>query len=92
MNKNLYIIIVLCVLLILAFVLTYTKKENFTSPGLTLIKPPNWFPQNSAKHYNKKDWKTKMYLERYPMRENFNQYKSYDKSNKIASAYRFWRE
>jgi hypothetical protein len=45
-------------------------SEKFTAPGLTLTKPPSWFPQNSAKPYREKDWKTKMYLDRYPFRVN----------------------
>lgn len=45
-------------------------SEKFTAPGLTLTKPPSWFPQNAAKAYNPKDWKTKMYLDRYPFRIN----------------------
>ena len=50
----------------------YTKInfEKFTAPGLTLTKPPSWFPQNAAKAYNPEDWKTKMYLDRYPFRIN----------------------
>lgn len=61
-------------------------KEGFTVPSLTLTKAPTWFPENSAKHYNKKDWEEKMYLERYPFKN-----KSYEESNELASAYRFWR-
>lgn len=45
-------------------------SEKFTAPGLTLTKPPSWFPQNSAKPYRESDWKTKMYLDRYPFRVN----------------------
>jgi hypothetical protein len=45
-------------------------SEKFTAPGLTLTKPPSWFPQNAAKPYNKNDWRSRMYLDRYPFRYN----------------------
>lgn len=66
------LIIVLLIFLIggICFIKFDKLKENFTAPGLTLTKPPSWFPQNAARPYNANDWKTKMYLDRYPIRIN----------------------
>lgn len=75
------------ILLFMLFIFIFMNcvyKENFTAPGLTLIKPPSWFPQNSAKAYSKNDWKTKMYLDRYDELNNPN-------ANNLAFVYRFWR-
>jgi len=82
------------ILLFLLFVFIYTncvKQENFTAPGLTLTKPPSWFPQNSAKEYKEDDWKVKMYLDRYPFWEpTTREYISDKMSNKLANTNRFW--
>ena len=66
------LIIVLLIFLIGAICFTKVGRmsEKFTAPGLTLTKPPSWFPQNAAKGYDPKDWKTRMYLDRYPFRIN----------------------
>ena len=87
--KNLYSVFLLVLLvsvLITLMFLNCSGKESFTMPGLTLIRPPDWFPQNAAKAYNKDDWKPDSYLERYPFKN-----KSYEQSDKLASTYRFWR-
>jgi len=87
-----FIFVVILVLCILCLFYNFSRKtENFTAPGLTLLKPPEWFPQNSAKAYNKKDWETPMYLDRYPFRNNYGNYDSYEETNKMASAYKFWK-
>ena len=67
--------------------------EKFTAPGLTLTNPPSWFPENSARPYNKKDSETKMYLQKYPIyAPNVpGHYLSAKTSDHLASAYRFWR-
>ena len=66
------LIIVLLIFLIagICFTKLHRLHEKFTAPGLTLTKPPSWFPENAAKAYNPDDWKTRMYLERYPFRIN----------------------
>jgi hypothetical protein len=92
------IIIILLITIIIG--VCYTKIERFTAPGLTLTKPPSWFPQYAAKAYNPEDWKTRMYLERYPFRINNNgencdnrspDYISSGESDLLASTYRMWR-
>ena len=80
--------------LVLFIVLTCKRNEQFTAPGLTLTKPPSWFPQNAAKPYNKKDWETKMYLDRYPFHV-FNgkdfEFMSPEATDAMASVYKGWR-
>lgn len=84
-------IIILMFLLFLFILTNCVFKENFTAPGLTLTRPPSWFPQNAAKPYKDSDWKVRMYLDRYPFYDSDKQkYISFDESNKLASAYRFW--
>lgn len=67
--------------------------EKFTAPGLTLTNPPSWFPENSARPYNKKDSETRMYLQKYPIYapKMPGKYLSPKTSDRLASAYRFWR-
>lgn len=81
--------IVLTVFLIL-FLQLSPRIEGFTAPGLTLLRPPNWFPENTARPYNKKDWQTKMYLQKYPIYYR-GKYLSPLESNQIASTYRLWK-
>lgn len=66
------LIIVLMIFLVAGVCWTHVSRftEKFTAPGLTLTKPPSWFPQNAAKPYREKDWKSRMYLDRYPFRYN----------------------
>lgn len=82
-------------LLFLLFIFITTNcidKENFTAPGLTLTIPPSWFPQNSAKPYNESDWKSRMYLDRYPFYDPETQsYISDEESNWLANTTRFWK-
>jgi hypothetical protein len=83
-----------CVLLalLLYFIIKQCSDEHFTAPGLTLTVPPSWFPQFTSKTYNKKDWMTKAYLDRYPFYDaKTRKYISYDKSQKLASTNRFWK-
>lgn len=85
-------VILLFVLLFFLIYFIVEKTENFTAPGLTLTSPPSWFPQLAAKKYSEKDWKTKMYLDRYPFRTSDGKdYISYDKSNMLASTDRLWK-
>lgn len=90
------ICVTICILMLLflLFIFIYTncvKNEHFTVPGLTLTKPPSWFPQNSAKPYNKDNWKVRMYLDRYPFWDsNKKEYINSKLSNKLASVNRFW--
>ena len=94
----LFAIFVIFVLLVVLIVTSCITTEKFTAPGLTLTNPPKWFPKYSAKKYNMDDWKVKMYLDRYPMyqydggpKEESN-YITPKESDKIASAYRFWKQ
>jgi hypothetical protein len=83
---------ILVVLLIVFITLNCYLNEYFTAPGLTLTLPPSWFTTLSGKKYDENDWKTKQYLDRYPFYDARTQkYLSYDDSNTLASAYRFWR-
>ncbi len=85
-----FIIFILLVALIISSCIT---TENFTAPGLTLTRPPKWFPQYNAKKYKMDDWKVKMYLDRYPMYDYKNEeYLTPEESDKVASAYRFWQQ
>lgn len=89
MYENYCIFISLFLLIFLLFVFIFTNsKENFTAPGLTLTIPPSWFPQNSSKKYNKNDWITQVYLDRYP----FNKDITVEESNAIANTNRFWKQ
>lgn len=95
MDKGIfYFFIVLLLILLLVFIFTNCAyKEKFTAPGLTLVNPPSWFPENAAKKYNKKDWETKMYLDRYPFYDTLDQdYLPYKESNELASIYRYWKQ
>lgn len=83
--------------IILLFVLLYfiyvscIKCEKFTAPGLTLTMPPSWFPQNAARKYNPNDWKSRMYLDRYPFYDAVTKnYISDKESNYLANATRYW--
>lgn len=69
-NFSNLIIIFLVILLISLFVFSCSSREGFNAPGLTLVNPPAWFPQNSAKAYNKKDWETDVYLDMYDPNDN----------------------
>lgn len=93
--ENVCITICILILMFLLFVFIYRScivNEYFTAPGLTLTIPPSWFPQNSAKKYNKKDWETKMYLDRYPFYDDSTgEYINQSESDYIASTNRFWR-
>ena len=85
------ILILIIIIILLYIIFRKSNKEKFTAPGLTLTNPPSWFPQNSAKAYNINDWKSLMYLDRYPFRYNKDDYLSQDESDKMASVYKFWR-
>lgn len=95
MNRNLmltYLLLILFIIILTFLIVTScSSKEGFTAPGLTLINPPSWFPQNSSKHYNKKDWQSKMYLDRYPPKKGCNKYGSQKEAEKNASVFHFWR-
>lgn len=92
--QNLVILIGAIVLLILLFLFIYQnciRSEKFTAPGLTLTIPPSWFPQNAAKAYNPNDWKSRMYLDRYPFYDAVTkEYISDKESNYLANATRYW--
>jgi len=92
-NSWLVIGIVLLTFILLLFILINCYfTENFTAPGLTLIIPPSWWVSRAGKKYDKKDWETKMYLDRYPFYDfKTNNYLTTNESNALASAYRFWR-
>jgi len=92
-NCWLVIGIVLLVFLLLLFILINCYfTENFTAPGLTLIIPPSWWVSRAGKKYNKKDWESQMYLDRYPFYDaQTNSYLSTPESDYLASVYRFWR-
>lgn len=86
-------IIIIVILLILLIVTNVKNLESFTSPGWTLTIPPNWFTTRSAKPYNKDEWKTKMYLDRYPFYDSVTRSDlSWEESNRLASVYRFWKQ
>ena len=69
--KEVFIYVFISIIVIVMLILIcIVNTENFTAPGLTLTKPPSWFPQNAARTYNKDDWKSRMYLDRYPFRVN----------------------
>ena len=93
--QNICITSCIVILMFLLFVFVYTncvQNEYFTAPGLTLTMPPSWFPQNSAKKYKEDDWKTKMYLDRYPFYSTEDDdYLSQELSDKLASTDRFWK-
>jgi hypothetical protein len=82
-----FLLILLVAILVLIIWHNCTGKEGFTA----LTNPPSWFPQNSAKAYNKKDWESRMYLDRYPFRYNTDEFLSQKKSDNLASVYRFWK-
>lgn len=87
------IIFTVAIIALLLYLIIYNciVKENFTAPGLTLTRPPNWFPQNAAKPYRKSEWKVKTYLDRYPFyNSRTGKYKSIKESNELASTDRFW--
>lgn len=89
MYENCCIFIAIFLLIFLLFVFIFTncvQKENFTAPGLTLTIPPSWFPQIAAKPYRMNDWKTHVYLDRYP----FHKGMTVEESNALASTNRFW--
>lgn len=89
-----YISIFLLIFILFVFIfLNCVRKENFTAPGLTLTMPPNWFPQLAARKYNPNDWKSKMYLDRYPFYDvKEEEYLTQSESDKLASVYRMWRQ
>lgn len=85
-------VFVLIILLIAFITLNCYMRDNFTAPGLTLTLPPSWYTTLSGRAYNKNDWKTKQYLDRYPFfNAETGKYISEKNSNTLASAYRFWR-
>lgn len=91
-QATMYILVFLLIFLLFVFIFTNCiTKENFTAPGLTLTVPPSWFPQNAAKRYDKKDWKVRMYLDRYPFYDaRDHSYLTEEQSNYLASTNRFW--
>jgi len=87
------IIFTVAIIALLLYLIIYNciVKENFTAPGLTLTRPPSFFPQNAAMPYRKKDWEVKIYLDRYPFyNARTNKYLSTQESNELASTNRFW--
>lgn len=104
-NTDVCIYIGIFILLFFLFIFIFSNciwKESFTAPGLTLTIPPSWFPQMAAKAYNPKDSQTRMYLDRYPFKLGPKgldpngakdwDYMSEQRSDKLASAYRFWKQ
>ena len=68
---------------------TQEKKEEFTSAGWTLVRPPNWWmPQN----YQTKQWLTPYYPDQLsqPACMNKNRGSAAD-LNYNSSSYRHWR-
>jgi len=84
-------IILLSTILISLIIFSCSNKEGFTAPGLTLINPPSWFPQNSSKAYKKEDWQNKMYLDMYKGKKGNNEYESVEETEQKAKVFRFWR-